>query len=197
MGKDQFNERGNVVVIQDDQINQPDSAVRSSGKNDGVNHSTSRHKNESKVINRRSFNATGQQEATNLNISDAGREADELIQDNQMFVLRQNLPNLACQEGHEQTSPEKQQNNSLVQVPVHQEVQGATVEGEELGKTDLDIEEESTAQNFNKVARHGDISPRQIEKRKSAGKLRNKHQRNTSAPPGVQTRRTTSKSNVQ
>lgn len=45
-------------------------------------------------------------------------------------------------------------------------------EPEELGD---DIEEESTTANFQQVARDGEISPRSVGKKKSAGKHAKKH----------------------
>lgn len=61
-----------------------------------------------------------------------------------------------------------------------------------------DMDEESTAQNLLNIARQGDLSPRQIEKGKSTGKGRKKQQKesNNIQPAGVQTRGTTSKSNL-
>lgn len=66
---------------------------------------------------------------------------------------------------------------------------------ENLGGIDMD--EESTTQIFQKVARLGDLSPRHSERGKSLGKKRkNKQKDNTNVQPvGVQTRRTISKYN--
>ncbi|KAF3621253.1 hypothetical protein FXO38_31909 [Capsicum annuum] len=47
--------------------------------------------------------------------------------------------------------------------------------------TGIDRDEESTAQNFQNIAREGDLSPRKIEKGKSGGKER-KNQRDSSVP---------------
>lgn len=60
-----------------------------------------------------------------------------------------------------------------------------------------DMDAESTKQNFIHVAMQGDISPRIMEKVKSAGRGRRKQAKepNTQAP-GVQTRRTISKSTI-
>ncbi|XP_070022141.1 uncharacterized protein [Nicotiana sylvestris] len=54
-----------------------------------------------------------------------------------------------------------------------------------------DLDEESTTQNFQNVARQGDLSPRIVEKAKSAAKERKKHQKENPTVPagGVQTRR--------
>lgn len=58
-------------------------------------------------------------------------------------------------------------------------------ENEELGE---DIEKESTAANFQKVARDGDISPRSINKKKSAEKHARKNKEKT-VPIRVQPKR--------
>ncbi|XP_019253806.1 PREDICTED: uncharacterized protein LOC109232489 [Nicotiana attenuata] len=60
------------------------------------------------------------------------------------------------------------------------------------------MDQESTTQNFINVARRGDLSPRQMEKVKSAAKGRKKQQKENMAAPtaGVQTRRTLTKSSL-
>lgn len=62
-----------------------------------------------------------------------------------------------------------------------------------------DMDQESTTQNFLSVARQGYLSPRHIEKVKSAAKGRKKQHKDTSTVPvvGVQTRRTLTKSRNQ
>ncbi|XP_059289380.1 uncharacterized protein LOC132042890 [Lycium ferocissimum] len=83
---------------------------------------------------------------------------------------------------------------STVALPV---VAHGAKSGEEIKEfIGIDRDEESTAQNFHNVAREGDLSPRQIEKGKSGGKQRKKHQNNSAHVSGVQTRRTLSKSNM-
>lgn len=59
-----------------------------------------------------------------------------------------------------------------------------------------EMDAESTTQKFINVARQGDISPRQMEIGKSAGRGKKKQARDTTTVqfPGVQTRRTLSKS---
>lgn len=61
------------------------------------------------------------------------------------------------------------------------------------------LDEKSTVQNFMHVARQDDISPRQMEKGKSAGKGKRKQANDTPSlqAPGVQTRRTVYKSSNQ
>lgn len=65
-------------------------------------------------------------------------------------------------------------------------------------KNGPDMDEESTTQNFMHIARQGDLSPRVIDKVKSAGRGKKKQQNeNTKVPgSGVQTRRVVSKSIV-
>lgn len=62
-----------------------------------------------------------------------------------------------------------------------------------------DLDEESTAQNCLNVAKQGDLSPRHIEKVKSAVKGRKKQVKEifSSTTGGVQTRRTLNKSHNQ
>lgn len=69
--------------------------------------------------------------------------------------------------------------------------------GENMEKSGKDLDEESTTQNFLNVAKRGDISPRLIEKVKSAAKGRRKQLKDTPAIPftGVQTRKAITKSN--
>lgn len=66
-----------------------------------------------------------------------------------------------------------------------------------MEKSGKDLDEESTTQNFLNVAKRGDISPRLIEKVKSAAKGRRKQFKDTPAIlfTGVQTRRAITKSN--
>lgn len=65
--------------------------------------------------------------------------------------------------------------------------------------TSVDYDDESIAQNFRNVARQGDLSPRHLEKVKSAAKGKKKAPKDTSSLPsnGVQTRRTLNKSSAQ
>lgn len=71
------------------------------------------------------------------------------------------------------------------------------IEEDTVGKG-RDLDAESTCQNFNKVARKGDISPRFMEKGKSVGKRKEKQVKGVPSiqPAGVQTRRTMPKSNI-
>lgn len=84
-----------------------------------------------------------------------------------------------------------------------QQLTGATgdeqednVAEEEVFKIGHDMDQEYTNQNFQNIARQGDLSPRQIEKAKSAAKGKKKqHKESNTAPTGgVQTRRTLTKS---
>lgn len=72
----------------------------------------------------------------------------------------------------------------------------ANVANDEVERASRDIDQESTVQNFQSVARLGDLSPRYLEKAKSIAKGRKKQQKdNTTAPTGgVQTMRTLTKS---
>lgn len=70
-------------------------------------------------------------------------------------------------------------------------------DNENLGVVGRDMDKESTTQNFQKVARQGDLSPRHSECGKLVGKGRKKQYKDVTnvQPAGVQTRRTISKSN--
>lgn len=68
-------------------------------------------------------------------------------------------------------------------------------EENQLGRR-RDLDRRSSTQNFRNVARQGDLSPRYMEKTKSAGRGRKKKEKESSAVQtvGVQTRMTISKS---
>lgn len=67
---------------------------------------------------------------------------------------------------------------------------------EKLTTSGKDLDEESIAQNFQIIAKQGDLSPRVFDKGKSAGRGKKKQQKDTSIGQkgGIQTRRNLSKS---
>lgn len=90
--------------------------------------------------------------------------------------------------------PKQKKSNKQIVVDVVD--QGAEEHIERLGN---DFDEESITQNFRNVARQGNLSPRHMEKVKSAVKGRKKVAKDNSSLPStrVQTRTTLTKSSAQ
>lgn len=110
------------------------------------------------------------------------------------ITVRLKIPQLQTKQNNgEQTVITIQKNTNIVAVEGAKEIE---FNADHVGKV---MDEESIAHNFLNIAKQGDLSPRHIEKVKSAAKGRKKQIKESSTSPtgGVQTRRTLTKSQNQ